>query len=570
MEAANINLIAADNQVSPIPFAACNDCETQLRRGCKEVNGVGAHNKNRYVQAAAKAARQMSLAGRESGSTLIFAEHSDRLLCDPTNSLRAYGVYQFKYVSTPAESEAEVQELIDRLMRTAMDAYERSVEVYMNLSDEAKTLMILRHVPMMVSQVVALPPLLSKLKASVMPKKPNPTERTSIYSIRRKSGTALPNPPRPVFLSSTANIRRKDLISLQQQPLPESDGIKLSSAHVLRDSKVTGNVNCSRRPLGDASTPSLCSISHSDETSEYRKARPWTGKPSDDDTVAVSAIAMNAVQSIAELEHRQPTGQTDAKSTSHNNRLEEVVQTLAQLWPHYSGDERGNLMRSWPQKKRQVSIPRSARESVKMDNNCVDQCESHTGEENVEGDSFLSGMSTTPRPTIHVLIDIIASRKALGSNPSQSRPHQLAQLIYASLQKYSKVACLHACVGISDTNVKLVCRDVLFPFQISPAALSGATSSRARTAGASLRRSGSLIHSGVSNTVNATRLLEIERREGKPSRLNVHKGDTTVLQDDINATTLSSGLLPCALLPPVGVELIDQAHLFICIPSNFL
>ncbi|CCW68865.1 unnamed protein product [Phytomonas sp. Hart1] len=568
MEAADLSLIAADNQASPIVPAAYSDGGTQQSIGIDKVNRIGAH-KHRHAQAAAKAS-QISLAGRESGSILVFAEHSDRLLCDPTNSLRAYGVYQFKYVSTPAESEAEVQELLDRLMRTAMSAYERSVEVYMNLSNDMKTALMLRHVPMMVSQVVALPSLLSKLKISVMQKKANTVERASIYSSRRKSGTAFFNPPRPMFLPSTTNCRKKVPMPQQQQLSPKNGGRKLSYVHVARDLKGIGNISSSSRPIGNAPTLSFCSVSHSDEALEYKKTRQCPSKTFEDDVIAVSAAAMNTAQSLTALEHPQPTGHSDAKDTFHSNRLEEVVQTLAQLWPHYSDDEQANLMQSRPYQKQQRSSSRGVYESARMNGNGVDQCNSQMGEETLEGDSFLSSMSLKSRPTIHVLIDIIASRKALGANPSQSRPHQLAQLIYTGLQRYSKAACLHACIGISDTNIKLVCRDVLFPLQVSPSVVSSGTSFRGHTARTPLRRSGSMIYSEGLNSVNQTRLAEPGKRTGKLSRFNIHKGDTTGFHDDTNATTFSSGLLPCTRLPPVGVELIDQAHLFICMPSNFL
>nr|CCC89733.1 conserved hypothetical protein [Trypanosoma congolense IL3000] len=76
-------------------------------------------------------------------------------------------------------------------------------------------------------------------------------------------------------------------------------------------------------------------------------------------------------------------------------------------------------------------------------------------------------------PRCRIILDVVASRKSLGDEPYKSRPYRLGQMVFRYVQREHSAKVMSTFVGISDSGMTLLGRDILFPYRAT-----GASSSR--------------------------------------------------------------------------------------------
>ncbi|KAH9598987.1 hypothetical protein LSM04_005272 [Trypanosoma melophagium] len=170
-----------------------------------------------------------------------------------------------------------------------------------------------------------------------------------------------------------------------------------------------------------------------------------------------------------------------------------------------------------------------------------------------------------------IVLDIVASRKTLGDSPHSSEPYRLGQKAfkYAYTKYVSKVMTMF--VGISDSAVTLVGRDVLFPY-------------RATVGGATTNINNTLVNSDSTNVsfpsrVGVTRGAGTNRAdttaiaaalsyvEGKNPILSA--GSFPTMSMTANIEQLIAATIPVpriVMVPPVNTEKVDNVRLLVCFP----
>lgn len=254
---------------------------------------------------------------------------------------------------------------------------------------------------------------------------------------------------------------------------------------------------------------------------------------------------------------------------------------------------------------------------------------------------LLNGWPARPSPgapappsrlNVNVYFDIVASRKSLGPQPSTSAPYAVGQHVHAYLQEgYNGstgrasgivVNAVKVFVGITDSDSRLACRDVLAPPRVSlhsgggggggkPATAptaNGSTAGDGTFAIATLMSFNNSLQHNISNnnytmnTLNMSGAMNTTvggaaagAAGGALGGLNfppsLHAAIlananplhaqrqlqpyTQFLYNTRNSTTSAGSVIPMVLsqsvvLPPNGVERIDQVRLIICFPTQHL
>lgn len=93
-------------------------------------------------------------------SVVAFSEYPDRLLCDPSNSLWLYAVFEYKYGFTEEMCREQMYKLIQKMNRIAAHHFEASVKLFQRLPVGVQHFQILRTMPlgMAANSLVLTPP----------------------------------------------------------------------------------------------------------------------------------------------------------------------------------------------------------------------------------------------------------------------------------------------------------------------------------------------------------------------------------------------------------------------------
>lgn len=159
-------------------------------------------------------------------------------------------------------------------------------------------------------------------------------------------------------------------------------------------------------------------------------------------------------------------------------------------------------------------------------------------------------------PRCRIVLDIIASRKTLGESPASSQPYLLGQRVFSYVTTTYAAEVMMTFVGISDSSVTLVGRDILYPYRMTGGGGGGATTTyEADKHNLRSRRFPSLYSTTASLHVSADALNSA-----------FSGGLATVLP---NVESLISGTIPLPRFvpaPPTNVEKVDNIRLLVCFP----
>ncbi|AAZ10298.1 uncharacterized protein TEOVI_000844000 [Trypanosoma equiperdum] len=176
-------------------------------------------------------------------------------------------------------------------------------------------------------------------------------------------------------------------------------------------------------------------------------------------------------------------------------------------------------------------------------------------------------------PRCRLILDIVASRKSLGGEPHKSRPYRLGQMVFTHVQKKYPSEVTSTFVGISDSAMTLVGRDILFPYRAT-ASSGGAGNSSARGpntqsfGGLGSPRGGHGLVRGLTRT-NSSGLGDASGA-GANSNDPVSGGPVGYSGQLIaNLEKMLTGSIPCPRMvtaQPTNVERVDNVRLLVCFP----
>lgn len=159
-------------------------------------------------------------------------------------------------------------------------------------------------------------------------------------------------------------------------------------------------------------------------------------------------------------------------------------------------------------------------------------------------------------PKCRVVLDIIASRKTLGENSTESEPYRLGQKVYRYVKTMYATEVMTTFVGISDRNVTLVGRDILYPYRVTGGGGGTTTFGTGRNF-LSSRQFASRFSTGTSVLAST---------DGFST--TVSGGMAAMLS---NMETLLSGTIPVPRIvtaPPTNTDKVDNVRLVVCFPPT--
>ncbi|RNE96680.1 hypothetical protein TraAM80_09681 [Trypanosoma rangeli] len=158
-------------------------------------------------------------------------------------------------------------------------------------------------------------------------------------------------------------------------------------------------------------------------------------------------------------------------------------------------------------------------------------------------------------PKCRIVLDIIASRKTLGDDLPNSEPYRLGQKVFGFVKKSYPQEVMTTFVGISDSSVTLVGRDIIYPFRITGSA--GAKSNTTPIALAGIRNTFTGSPAPVSMFTSADAL-------GMTAATNMTatvSGVEQVLANTVPAPRMVA-------VPPVNTDKVDNVRLVVCFPPG--
>ncbi|RNF26998.1 uncharacterized protein Tco025E_00754 [Trypanosoma conorhini] len=156
-------------------------------------------------------------------------------------------------------------------------------------------------------------------------------------------------------------------------------------------------------------------------------------------------------------------------------------------------------------------------------------------------------------PKCRIVLDIIASRKTLGDDPPNSEPYRLGQKVFGFVKRKYPQEVMTIFVGISDSGVTLVGRDILYPFRIT-----GAAGSKPNTTATALEG----IRSNLAGTLASTSPFASVDALGVAASSNVAamiSGLEQVLVSTVPAPRMVTA-------PPANTDKVDNVRLVVCFP----
>lgn len=652
-------------------------------------------------------------------SVVAFAEHPDRLLCDPSNALWLYAVFEYKYGCSHEVCHAQLLRLLQKIEKITAYHYEAAVKQFQSLPLTIQHFQVLRATPIGMANTMLVPS--TKLVHPAGPHVHNPFGSGVPNSPRRqganRAGAASsPDKGRNVSEKNTPNVagRRLSLPKGGSSATPGS-GSGGSPAAGTSPAATPGHPT----PQGDELDLLFDEDDVPGVNGEAPLRPPQPFRLPEDVAVKVLAAQWPPLVGLSELEEqllllrKAATDQSRQKNNFNtiSSRGDTGMQRnqVLQLLQLEGGGQESNpasppngpsghsphtnplVIGQGKGGQREGSMPHFAKdggvatqgESSSVMSASISSRRRMGGGGGGGGVSMAQGTvlgagknaASVPaaRPKIKVVLDIVASRKTLGTDPLSSPPYKLGQWVYqhytgATKRTSSGVAaalmssgvldsdprtsfpfpappsagsprrgiadssvtsaggshsgfpatsytttpaCCQIFVGISDSPVKMVGRDFLYPFKLPPG---GGNSGTVQRLSLMLTPSQLLMHSvgaplpthllppvpyvrnqsagavgaapspstagvvpgtaggtgGATNTLTRTRSSSSMSMWSHPSMENTgspRHGHRVSSADNGTFLFNPSGELPiCIRQPPTHLEMIDQKRFIICHP----
>ncbi|PBJ72750.1 hypothetical protein BCY84_15316 [Trypanosoma cruzi cruzi] len=158
-------------------------------------------------------------------------------------------------------------------------------------------------------------------------------------------------------------------------------------------------------------------------------------------------------------------------------------------------------------------------------------------------------------PKCRLVLDIVASRKTLGDDPVISDPYRLGQKVFSFTRRNYLREVINTFVGISDSGVTLVGRDILYPFRSTGGGSPKPSVKMNSLSGNRRNLSGSAI-SGL--PIDSGDILGVAASGGVAARVS---GFEQILANTIPVPRM----VP---VPPTNTEKVDNIRLLVCFPPN--
>lgn len=470
--------------------------------------GVSAASRNRL-----RMAGETSPTSRAGNSIIVFAEDPDRLLCDPHNSLWVYTVFEYKYGCPDAECRDKLYRLLKRVETVAMLRFEASVKLFQSLPVPIQHFQVLRAVPLGFTPNI-IPTGSGHLfrrnsQGSAFEHSfSSCTTRNSVYPLmmKRADGRLAPisNAQQP-SLAAGLNVSRTADPKLSTPGLPEALDEAATVDLSLEEVEVADERN------GEASLKPPLPLRVPEDTAVRILASHWPP------LVGLSELeeqylALKRENGENLLPFNSTTSGNDRVLSPHDTFGEKTTGVYSSFFseqsrrPSFSDTPCGSRM-----KGRSGSLVQRRRQSA------------------LTMASFTSSVGSS-HPKIKVVLDMVASRKTLGGDPPNSPPYKLGQWVYhyyhgkpvkrgnsialaaavdaatndgdrnsfaflppnapqsrslysgrsisdssvlytqitGAARNVSLPGCTQVFVGISDSPIKMVGRDFLFPFKVLP------------------------------------------------------------------------------------------------------
>eukprot|EP00796_Vickermania_ingenoplastis_P001432 gene1434-830_t len=466
-------------------------------------------------------------------SVVAFAEHPDRLLCDPHNALWLYAVFEYRYGVSPEDTQAQLLRLLRKIERIAAHHYEASVKMFQSLPVNIQHFQILRATP-------------AGMAATML------TPSTQFFKPQPPPGTQPASSSTNPFGASAGSTPRHSRIRLGGSPgCGSRDGAPAAN----RRPSVAKNLLSSSSFNPAAGGAGTAAAGGSGRAQLIDDLDPGIEEATEELNLGSGEAPLRAPQPL-----RLPEDQAVRLLAQQWPPLEgrsELEEQLIQLRKHAADQQQQqSALAMGPASKLSVlHFPSPSTAGVSQTHESGGNTalavpgafESHTimsdfAEMNNRHSSAGIGSNhrgvpfPAARPKIKVVLDIVASRKMLGLTPSESQPYKLGQWAYqyyainapgvvggkrssgattaaalsamtsggpAFAQHHSgpnsprsarstspgskrpslaslsaaampstsyttSPACCQVFVGISDSGVKMVGRDFLFPFKVPP------------------------------------------------------------------------------------------------------
>ncbi|EKF32868.1 hypothetical protein MOQ_003268 [Trypanosoma cruzi marinkellei] len=158
-------------------------------------------------------------------------------------------------------------------------------------------------------------------------------------------------------------------------------------------------------------------------------------------------------------------------------------------------------------------------------------------------------------PKCRLVLDIVASRKTLGDDPVISDPYRLGQKVFTFTRKNYLREVINTFVGISDSGVTLVGRDILYPFRSTGGGNPNSGVKINSLSGNRRNLSGSAI---LGSPIDSGDVLGVAASGGVAAKVS---GIEQILAKTIPVPRM----VP---VPPTNTEKVDNIRLLVCLPSN--
>lgn len=557
------------------------------------VGGVAAGSGAAHASAARRSAGGLSPPSTRSGMSVVgFADDPTRLLCDPHNSLWLYGVFDFKFGVPTEETERLMRQLLQRMLRAAHYHYNASVKLLQQLPPNIQGLQVLRAIQTS-----------SMMNAVILP----PTSTTA-------TGSPLLDDAAAASVTSSSPLAAAGRAAHRRRNAPPEAAPHTNSSVTAGDQS-TGALGADGEDSGDGSPthtrPPPTGLAETPMVRLLSDQWPPLAPRTEEEELSYQAAAVLVEQQQQQLQMERDFSAARASSLLGSGGLD----TSASMLPSSPLLDHQQPRGTGAGQQQQQQLP--------------------------------------PLPIIRVVIDIIASRKTLGAEPTHSPPYSLGQWVYDYLTRHGQgegdgvsvslgggassssskrghlahprsgdpsaappVRVAQVFVGLSDSPVRMVGRDILFPFKIAVSCPTTTPLSRVLTAsqqlamqlngknsnanaGASAGGNGAAAAAGGTDAGmgNATLppLLRPRSASGVSASALTHNSSfsadernlaggrggfglrhsalssSSAVSSTVGSFTfapLTSGLVPvCLRQPPLHIEQVDQRRFIICSPK---
>ncbi|KAL7703438.1 hypothetical protein N2W54_002063 [Lotmaria passim] len=472
------------------------------------------------------AASSSSSCSSSSSSFVVFPEIADQLPCSPDNALWVYGRYELSYFATEATAQGRIAKLLRAMLREARRHYELSRAFFCALRPEEQRAEVLRCAETGV-RVGSVSSSSSNNNNSII----NNNGSSVMYSVRPNANAVVPATTTPAagvggdFANVNAACSTTGAVAVQE-----------SVYRALREAWPVWESSRSHHRSDDSDDDDVSSGNDSIIRTKKNKKRSGSGGGRDG----------SKASGVGGAEMRL----NGARGGNHNNN----------------------------------SNSRSAGWSA----------ENTGAAATVEKEGSLE--SYPPGLRVNLVLDIVASRKTLGATPLQSRAYRIAENVYrlvmqpTTTQTVGTTAAtgtaeervgdnLHdlspyvrtLVIGISDTDITLVGRDVVCPYRhlLTPPPLQMRFRCALEAmADAPLQPPQPQRPPSPSASISPTDRGGVDDAGSSTSLVEASLALQTVVAKHLQGQRSLEALLPAPYMrvPPTLLSQLDQTRLILCVP----